>query len=70
MKRLIRPLPSSIARTLAGRLMFANFQRAIKTMVSTAKLRNTPKIWHNLMLNSILTSKKAKKALNSERKEV
>lgn len=70
MKRLIKPLPSSIARTLAGRLMFANFQRAIKTMVSTAKLRSTPKTLPNLTLSSTLTSKKAKKALNSERKEV
>lgn len=56
--RNIKPLPrqtkqsaSLTARTLAGKLTYASFQKTIMIMESIAKLRKMLKISHNLTSN-------------------
>jgi len=59
---------SSTARTLDGKLMYANSQKTTRIMESTVWLRTRHKISHNLTPNS--TRLKVAKGLSLAKKEV
>lgn len=68
--KLTKPSHSSIAKILDGRLMFASFQKIIKTMGLIVKPKRRPKTWLSSMSQPILTLMRAEKDLSSVRKEV
>lgn len=67
--RLIKLFPSSIVKILAGKLMFASFQKDMPSTVLIAWLKRRHKTSHNSIINSISILRKEEKALSLAKRE-